>query len=98
MSILPNLLRSLLLTSIFSFLVPVVLIGIILISLIAVGYVPKLELISKAGIEHVSYFLLVFGSGSVVQGVVTIGSVGSLVGILFDTYTFYRHQNLRDQK
>lgn len=98
MSILPNLLRSLLLTSIFSFLAPVLLIGIILASLALLGYVPGLEVFGKAGVEQVAHFLKVFGSTSALRGVVTIGIACSVVGILFDAYTFYRYQNqnLRD--
>jgi hypothetical protein len=97
MSILPNLLRSLLLTGIFSFLVPVALIGIILATLLAIGYVPHLEIVGKAGVSQVFYFLSTFGSGSVLRGIVTIATTGSVVGILFDAYTFYRYQSLRDR-
>jgi hypothetical protein len=96
MSILPNLLRSLLLTSIFSFLAPVLLIGTILASLALLGYVPGLEIFGKAGVEQVAQFLKVFGSTSALRGLVTIGIACSVVGILFDAYTFYRYQNLRN--
>lgn len=96
MSILPNLLRSLLLTSIFSFLAPVLLIGTILASLALLGYVPGLEVFGKAGVDQVAQFLKVFGSTSALRGLVTIGIACSVVGILFDTYTFYRYQKLRN--
>lgn len=96
MSTLPNFLRSLLLTSIFSFLAPILLIGAILVGLTALSYVPYLEAIAPAGVEQVSRFLAVFGSGSSPRGVLLIGTVCSLVGMLFDTYAFYRYQNLRD--
>jgi type III secretory pathway component EscU len=96
MSILPNLLRSLLLTSIFSFLAPVFLIGTILASLVLLGYVPGLEVFGKIGVEQVAQFLKVFGSASALRGLVIIGVVCSLVGVLFDAYTFYRYQNLRE--
>jgi hypothetical protein len=97
MSTLPNLLRSLLLTSIFSFLAPVLLIGTILASLALLGYVPGLEVFGKAGVGQVAQFLKVFGSTSALRGLVTIGIACSVVGVLFDAYTFYRYQNLRDQ-
>jgi hypothetical protein len=97
MSTLPNLLRSLILTSIFSFLAPVLLIGTILASLALLGYVPGLEIFGKAGVAQVAQFLKVFGSTSALRGLVTIGLVCSAVGMLFDAYTFYRYQNLRDQ-
>ncbi|GAB4386461.1 MAG: hypothetical protein Kow00121_53110 [Elainellaceae cyanobacterium] len=96
MSILPNLLRSLLLTSIFSFLTPILCIGMILATLIMLGCIPRLEIIGQAGVEQVFHFLAVFGSGSAIQGLLTICTTGSIVGILFDAYTFYRYQNLRD--
>lgn len=96
MSILPNLLRSLLITSIFSFLAPVLLIGTILASLALLGYVPGLEVFGKVGLEQVAQFLKVFGSTSALRGLVTIGIACSVVGVLFDGYTFYRYHKLRD--
>jgi hypothetical protein len=95
MSILPSLLRSLLITGIFSFLTPVLFIGIILATLFTVGHFPPLEVVGTVGIEQVLHFLSIFGSGSALAGVVVISTTGSLVGMLFDAYTFYRYQNLR---
>lgn len=96
MSSLPHLLRSLTLTAIFSFLAPVLLIGAIVTSLILVSNLPHGEGIGQAAIAQVSYFLSIFGNGSVFRGVFVIGIVCSLVGVLFDTYTFYREHNFRD--
>lgn len=96
MSILPNLLRSLILTSIFSFFSPILLIGTILASLTMVEHIPRLEPFGRLGIEQTTYFLAVFGSGSAIRGLLIIGLVVTLVGILFDAYTFYRFQNIRD--
>jgi hypothetical protein len=98
MSTLPNLLRSLLLTSIFTFLAPVLLICILLAGSAVISYVPHLEAFGSGSLEQIANFLKVFGSGSVWRGITVIGLVGSLVGILFDTYTFYRFQNLRDHQ
>jgi hypothetical protein len=95
MSTLPNLLRSLLLTSIFSFLAPVLLIGTILASLVILGYAPGLDDFSKLATTQLGAFLKVFGSGSALRGLGVIGTVCVIVGVLFDTYTFYRYQNLR---
>jgi hypothetical protein len=95
MSTLPNLLRSLLLASIFSFLVPIVLICFLLASAVAVSYVPHFESIGNTSLEQMVHFLKIFGSGSVWRGATVIGLVGSLVGVLFDTYTFYRFQTWR---
>lgn len=92
MSLLPNLLRSLLITSILSFLVPVFLIAAIWSVLFLIGCLPYLETIGQVGAVQVSHFLDVFGSGSPIRGVMVIGLVCSLVGVLFDTYAFYRYQ------
>jgi len=97
MSILPNLLRSLILTAIFSFLLPIVFIGTIFVVLILLSYIPKLDNIGSAGVEQVTHFLTIFGSGNAVQGALTIAMVASLVGVLFDMSTFYRYQSFRDE-
>jgi hypothetical protein len=94
MSILPNLLRSLLITGIFTFLAPALLVGAIWIIFFLIGWFPPLDMISQMGIEQLINFLKVFGSGSAGRGVLIISFVCSLVGILFDTYTFYRYQKL----
>ncbi len=96
MSVLSSLLWSLLLASIFSFLMPILLLGILLISLAAIGQIPGLDGVRATGLEQILHFLSVFGSGSAVQGLFVISSVASLVGVLFDTYIFYRYQSLRD--
>lgn len=98
MSTLPNLLRSLLLASIFSFLAPVLLIGTLLAGAATLSYLPYLETIGNDSLEQIINFLRVFGSGSIWRGITVIGLVGSLVGSLFDTYTFYRFQNWRDHQ
>ncbi len=98
MSTLPNLLRSLLLTSIFCFLAPVLLLSILLAGSAVIGHIPHLQAIGNGSLEQIAHFLQVFGSGSVWWGITVIGLVGSLVGILFDTYTFYRFQNLRNHR
>lgn len=98
MSTLPNLLRSLLLTSIFSFLAPVLLISILLAGSAVISYTPYLETLGNTSLEQIANFLKIFGSGSIWRGLTVIGLVGSLVGILFDTYTFYRFQYWRDHR
>ncbi|GAB4459339.1 MAG: hypothetical protein OHK0037_04560 [Elainellaceae cyanobacterium] len=90
----PNLMRSLLITGIFSFLVPVVLVGFFLVPLRLLQEIPSLEVMSQAGIAPVIEFLRVFGSGNPLHGMLVIASVCSLVGILFDSYTLYRHEKL----
>jgi hypothetical protein len=96
MSTLPSFLRSILITGIFSFITPSLFIIGVLVCLSVFSYVPLFSPISQAGLEQITHFLSVFGSGSSLNGLLVIGLVCSLVGILFDTYTFYRHQNLRN--
>jgi H+/gluconate symporter-like permease len=95
MSILPNLLRSILLASIFGFTAPVLTVGSIWGSLMLLSGVPSLAVLSPLAMA-IGSFLAVFGSGDAIWGLLVIGLVCSLVGVLFDTYTFYRHQNSRD--
>jgi hypothetical protein len=96
MSIFTSFLRSLLLTSILSFTAPLILVGIILVSFSLLGYIPWLESWGEAGVKQVLQFLATFGSGHPFQGLVIIGFACGLVGGLFDTFNFYRYQNLRD--
>jgi hypothetical protein len=95
MSFSSNFLRSLLLTIIFSFVAPMLLIGGGLISVFLIGYVPGLQGTGKAIAIALEQFLATFGSGSPFEGLVVIALTCSLVGALFDTYVFYRYQNLR---
>jgi hypothetical protein len=96
MSTLSSLLRSLLIASILSFALPVLLIGAVLILFSTAGLIPYFDPICQVAVKQVLQFLSAFGSGSPLQGMVVIGLVCSLVGALFDSYTFYRQQNLRD--
>lgn len=91
MSILPNLLRSLFLTSVFSFFAPIFLILASLLFFLLVASLPVLNALGQGGIDQLSNFLFIFGTGSPVRGVLTIGAVCSLVGVMFDTYAFYKH-------
>ncbi|MBZ8180301.1 hypothetical protein [Oscillatoria salina] len=90
----PNLIRSLLVSSLISFAAPIFSIGTILAVLSLIGYVPGLELVGKTAAEGVVDFLTVFGSGCAWNGIVTIAFCCALVGGLFDLSTFYRYQHL----
>lgn len=94
MSILPKFFR-LLLTTAFSFVAPVVLIGVILVGLSLVGFVPGLEILCQSGIEGLSKFLETFGDGSPMEGILAIGLTFAVVGAIFDTYASYRYQTMR---
>jgi hypothetical protein len=96
MSILPNFLRSLVLTILLSFVAPILLMTVLLATLSVIGWVPGLEAMGQAGTTQLLKFLAVFGSGSPFEGITVIGFTCSLVGALFDAYSFYRYQNLND--
>ncbi|OLP19220.1 hypothetical protein BST81_05490 [Leptolyngbya sp. 'hensonii'] len=91
-----QLLRSLLLTSFLSFTGPLIFMGVLLISLNGLSVLPFCRDIMLFGIAQLKSFLVVFGNGSLIRGLLTIGLTCSLVGSLFDTFTLYRYQNLRD--
>ncbi|HAZ49440.1 MAG TPA: hypothetical protein DCZ55_34595 [Cyanobacteria bacterium UBA11371] len=95
MSILPNFFRSLLLTSIFSFATPILLVGGMLGGSFLVRYIPGLQIIGQSGADCIWQFLAIFGSGSPSEGILAIAFTFGLVGVLFDTYAFYRYQTLR---
>ena len=95
MTIFSNLFRSLVLTTIFSFIVPIFLVGGMLLVLSLFSYVPGLQgMISIISIQ-ILHFLATFGSGSSLHGLLTISSTCGFVGALFDVYAYYRHQILR---
>lgn len=96
MSIFPNFFRSLLLTSMLSFLTPVLLVSGGLASLYLLSNIPFVNAIGQSGAEQVTTFLSIFGSGYPVKGIMVIGLTCSLVGALFDVYAFYRYQILRE--
>jgi hypothetical protein len=97
MTILPNFLRSLALTTVLSFVAPIVLVSTLLVFALGVGYFPGLETVGQIGTSQLLSFLAVFGTGSPLEGVLVIGMTCSIVGALFDTYAFYRYQSLNDQ-
>ena len=91
MSIFPNFLRSVLLTSLLSFVAPLLLIGAGLTSFSLIALVPTLQGVGRSGEEMILQFLATFGSGCPLQGFLVIGVTFGLVGALFDTYAFYQH-------
>ncbi|MEB3885915.1 hypothetical protein [Lyngbya sp. CCY1209] len=86
MSILPDFLRSLILTMVFSFATPILIVGGGLAIAIFVRQLPFLNAIGQVGIDQILEFLAIFGSGNPLQGGLIIGTTCSLVGALFDTY------------
>lgn len=95
MSTFTNYLRSLMLTIIFSFVTPFVFIGGVLLFLSVGGYVPLLQELAEVCATSILNFLSVFGSGSILNGILVISLTCGFVGGLFDTYVYYRYQILR---
>ncbi|OUL21515.1 hypothetical protein [Nostoc sp. 106C] len=95
MTIFTNFLRSLLLTTIFSFVVPMFLVGGFLLLLSLVGHIPGLQRIAEAIATQIIHFLATFGSGTPLRGLLVISLTCSFVGALFDIYAYYRCQILR---
>ena len=96
MTILPNYLRSLVLTILLCFVAPITLVAVLFAAFGVLSYVPGLENLGQASTLHLLQFLAIFGSGCPIQGIMTIGSTCSVAGALFDTYAFYRYQMLND--
>lgn len=94
MTISQSFLRSLLLTSALSFSTPVLLIGVVLFGLTIIGQISLVGEVAQLVVRQIVQVLSVFGSGDAVQGTLVIGLTCGLVGGMFDTYAFYRH-NLR---
>lgn len=96
MTILPNFLRSLLLTIVLSFVTPLLLFGGVWVSLSLIGYLLGLEAKFQVIAAQILQFLATFGSGNPWRGLVVIGLTFSVVGGLFDMYAFYRYRSWRN--
>lgn len=82
-------LRSLLVASLMSFIAPLLLMGLLVLVAVLSAYIPGLSAVSSILTSQILGFLSVFGSGDAIAGAVVIASACSLVGALFDTYSFY---------
>ena len=90
-----NFFRSLILTTVFSFIAPIFLFGGILFFLSLFSYIPCLQgMIADTSVQ-VIHILYTFGSGSSLNGLLIISLTCGFVGALFDTYVYYRSQILR---
>lgn len=88
-------LRSLFLTSLVSFLTPLLFVGSTIAGLMLVGLVPGLDAFSQRSLGVILIFLQTFGSGKALEGSLVIGGACGVVGGLFDTYVFYNHSSFR---
>jgi len=82
-------LRSLLFTIAFSFMVPILLIGLVVVSLSIATTIPGVTVVGQVAVEQVWMVLAAFGNASPVEGTIIIGLTCGLVGALFDAYNFY---------
>lgn len=87
--------RSLLLTSILSFLAPMTLVGSAIALSLLVSTIPGLDAFGEAGFQTIRTFLSTFGAGDIWEGVFVIGFTCASVGALLDTYSFYRLYSFR---
>lgn len=90
-----NLFRSLFLTALLSFMTPLLLLGGVLASLLAVSYIPGIGEFGQFGEAQLLTFLSIFGDGYPLQGMLTIGVTCSTVAGLFDVFNFYLYQDAR---
>lgn len=87
--------RSLFVSTLLSFLAPVIGVASLFALAVGIRYIPDLEWIGQVGMQQIGDFLSIFGSGNPVHGVVIIGVAFSLVGGLFDTFALYQHQRFK---
>ncbi len=96
MKITPDLIISLGLAAVISFVFPVTLILLLLGFSFLASLLPSLMLWGNNVNNAVLEFLVVFGNGKPLMGIITLGLTSTLAGILFDIFNFYRYQSLRD--
>jgi len=85
---------SLFLAAFMSFAAPVILISCAIAVFFVIGYVPGFGELSSQMTSYILEFLAVFGDGNPLQGIITLGLTGGIVGVLFDTLILYRYQSL----
>lgn len=89
-------LQSILVTTLLSFIAPILLVGSILALLFSIGWLPYLTQLGHIGVRQTLEFLAIFGSGDAVWGILIIGLTCGLVGSLFDLSNFYLYQSMRE--
>jgi hypothetical protein len=95
--IMSNLLRSLAMSTIISFSLPMLAVGTLLLSLSLASHIPGVGFIGEMGSSQVLRFLTIFGSGYPLQGFLSIGLAFAVAGSLFDLFNFYIHQGNRGE-
>jgi hypothetical protein len=95
--IMSNLLRSLAMSTIVSFSLPMLAVGTLLLSLSLASHIPGVGFIGEMGSSQVLRFLTIFGSGYPLHGILSIGLAFAVAGSLFDLFNFYIHQGNRGE-
>ncbi|MFM7440779.1 MAG: hypothetical protein ACKO2V_19635 [Snowella sp.] len=90
-----NLLRSLALTTLFSFTTPIVFLGGLLLTLWVLSWLPLIAFVGQFGENQVVQFLTIFGNGYPLMGLFIIGATCGLVGGVFNLFNFCLYQNIR---
>jgi hypothetical protein len=91
-----NLVRSLTLTLFFSFALPIVVVSSLLTGLWLLSWIPWLTTLGQAGTLLLLQFLIIFGDGSALPGLLIIGATCSVVGGVFEVFNFYLYQDARN--
>jgi hypothetical protein len=87
-------LRSLVVTAIVSFALPLMLLGSLFLLLTGCKILmPEISLFQDI-MHQLQLFLTILGNGDSWQGALLMGMVSCLVGMLFDTYAYYRFQGV----
>ncbi len=88
---------SLFLTTTVSFITPIILCGLMLMSLALASYFPGIAFIGKVVYPQLWTFFNMFGNGSVREGILIIAVTCGIAGFLFEALNFYRYQILINQ-
>lgn len=91
----PQLFGSLVLTLVICFVLPAVGLGVAFAAL-ALGAWSPLSTLSEIGKDCLMNFLITFGAGDSMHGVMIICLTVSIVGGLFELFTFYKHFHLNN--
>ena len=84
-----NLFRSLLLTLLLSFTLPILLLVTLLTGLGVLGYLPVVDTIGQLAQSQLIQFLVIFGDGAMWPGLLIIAATCSLVAGFFDLFNFW---------
>lgn len=82
-------LRSLAITAIVAFLLPLVILGLLLLGLAILRQGSPTAELGRQGYHQLLSFLTTLGGGDPWQGGLVMGATASLVGTLFDGYALY---------